>query len=59
MHLLLGTGHAQAVFFIPYLSLSNAHERPMDDVYALGKTMFICMIGVVSLEVRRLPPQRL
>ena len=24
----------------------------MEDVYALGKTMFICMIGVVSLEVR-------
>ena len=43
---------AQAVFFIPYLSMSNAHERPIDDVYALGKTMFISMIGVVSLEVR-------
>ncbi len=42
---------AQAVFFVPYLSLSNFRERPLDDVNALGKTMFIAMIGVVSLEV--------
>ncbi len=44
-------GDAQAVFFIPYLSLSNHEVRPLDDVNALGKTMFIAMIGVVSLEV--------
>ncbi|KAK9839881.1 hypothetical protein WJX81_008363 [Elliptochloris bilobata] len=43
--------HASAVFFIPYLSLSNVRQRPLDDVNALGKTMFISMIGVVSLEV--------
>ena len=36
---------------MPYLSLSNFHELPLDDVNALGKTMFIAMIGVVSLEV--------
>jgi hypothetical protein len=44
-------GPAQIIFFIPYLAISTNATEPIDDVYAVGKTMFIAIIGVVSLEI--------
>lgn len=42
---------AQIIFFIPYLAIATNGAEPIDDVYAVGKTMFIGIIGVVSLEI--------
>ncbi|BDA48078.1 probable phospholipid-transporting ATPase 7 [Coccomyxa sp. Obi] len=43
--------HAAVLFFIPYLSLTTNAEKPIDSVYAMGKLMFIGIIGVVSWEI--------
>ena len=49
---LTGALHGATVFFVPYLSMRGMGGRPaLDDVWTLGKTMFIAMIGVVSLEI--------
>lgn len=44
-------GHAQVLFFIPYLSLTTNGPKPIDSVYVMGKLMFISIIGVVSWEI--------
>lgn len=41
----------QVLFFIPYLSLTTNADKPIDSVYAMGKLMFIGIIGVVSWEI--------
>ena len=41
----------QIIFFIPYLAVATNGSEPVDDVYAVGKTMFIGIIGAVSLEI--------
>ena len=39
----------QVVFFVPFLSMRTRGPRPSsDDIWSLGKTMFLAMIGVVS-----------
>lgn len=43
--------HVQVLFFVPYLSLTTNAEKPIDSVYAMGKLMFIGIIGVVSWEI--------
>jgi len=50
----VGTGalHGAVTFFVPYLSMRTRGADPaLDDVWAMGKTMFIGIIGVVSLEI--------
>lgn len=42
---------AQIIFFIPYLAVATNGNEPVDDVYAVGKIMFIGIIGAVSLEI--------
>lgn len=39
------------VFFIPYLSIMAGNNHSLQDVWSLGKTMFIAMIGTVTLEI--------
>lgn len=50
----VGTGalHGAATFFVPFLSARTLGPAPaLDDVWALGKTCFIGIVGVVSLEI--------
>jgi Phospholipid-translocating P-type ATPase C-terminal len=50
----VGTGalHGAITFFVPYLSSRTRGAEPaLDDVWALGKTCLIGIIGVVSLEI--------
>ena len=39
------------VFFVPYLSIVPGNNESVADVWSVGKTMFIAMIGTVSLEI--------
>lgn len=41
----------QVIFFIPYLSIVTNGVKPIDSVWAVGKLMFIGIIGVVSWEI--------
>ena len=38
-------------FFVPYLTVSTLGARSTYGVFAVGKTVFICMLGVVNLEL--------
>ena len=50
----IGTGaaHGAVAFAVPYAGIRVRGRRPShDDVWSLGKTMFIAIIGVVSAEI--------
>ncbi|KAK9836118.1 hypothetical protein WJX81_002623 [Elliptochloris bilobata] len=47
----LAVVHALIVFFVPYLSLASDGARLTDDLFSYGKTIFLGIIGAVSLEV--------
>ena len=48
---LAGAVQGAVIFFIPYLSMRASGGSPaLDDVWTLGKTLFIGVIGVVTLE---------
>jgi magnesium-transporting ATPase (P-type) len=48
---LAGAVQGAVIFFIPYLSMRTSGAGPaLDDVWTLGKTLFIAVIGVVTLE---------
>ena len=48
---LAGAAQGAVIFFIPYLSQTLSGPAPaLDDLWTLGKTMFIGVIGVVTLE---------
>ena len=48
---------AAICFFVPYYAIRTSGLHATSDVYSLGKTVFIALLGSVSLEVRqRLPP---
>ncbi|KAK9810005.1 hypothetical protein WJX72_003251 [[Myrmecia] bisecta] len=42
---------AAICFFVPYYSIRAAGQNSMADVYSVGKTVFIALLGAVSLEV--------
>lgn len=42
---------AAICFFIPFLAASPLAERSTIDIFSVGKTIFICMLGVVTSEI--------
>jgi Phospholipid-translocating P-type ATPase C-terminal len=42
---------AAICFFIPFLAASPLGERSTIDIFSIGKTIFICMLGVVTMEI--------
>ena len=47
---------AAICFFVPYYALRTSGLHSTSDVYSLGKTVFIALLGSVSLEVRKRLP---
>lgn len=46
-----GILNAAVCFFIPYYSVTAAGKSNSDSLWALGKTIFVGLLGVVTLEV--------
>lgn len=42
---------AAICFFVPFLAASPLGNRTTIDVFSVGKTIFICMLGVVTMEI--------
>ena len=42
---------AAVCFFIPYFAASPMGAASVNDIYSVGKTVFICMLGAVTIEV--------
>lgn len=42
---------AAICFFVPFLAASPLGNRSTIDVFSVGKTIFICMLGVVTMEI--------
>jgi phospholipid-transporting ATPase len=38
-------------FFVPFLAASPLGHQTTIDVFSVGKTIFICMLGVVTMEI--------
>ena len=38
-------------FFVPYLAASGLGAKSVDDVFSVGKTAYIAMLGVVNIEL--------
>ena len=57
MHLLTERSGLQAFldaaicFFVPFLAASPLGNRSSIDVFSVGKTIFTCMLGVVTMEI--------
>ena len=39
----------QIVFFVPYLSIAASNHDSVHDLFSVGKTMFIAIIGKISV----------
>ncbi len=48
---LMAAVDAALAFFIPYYSITASDHNSITDVYSVGKTVFIALLGAVSLEV--------
>ncbi|KAK9806980.1 hypothetical protein WJX72_009386 [[Myrmecia] bisecta] len=48
---LTAIAHGAVCFFIPYFSASASGRNSTDDLFSVGKTTFIAIIGVVSAEL--------
>lgn len=46
-----GILNAAVCFFIPYYTVTAAGKNNSDSLWALGKTIFVGLLGVVTLEV--------
>lgn len=42
---------AAICFFIPYYAITTNGQRDVNDVFSVGKTVFVALLGTVSLEV--------
>lgn len=42
---------AAIAFFIPYYTIVAAGQNSITDVYSVGKTVFIALLGAVTLEI--------
>lgn len=42
---------AAICFFVPFFAASPLGDRTTIDVFSVGKTIFICMLGVVTMEI--------
>lgn len=42
---------AAICFFVPFLAASPLADRSTIDIFSVGKTIFICMLGVVTSEI--------
>lgn len=42
---------AAICFFVPFLAASPLGNRSSIDVFSVGKTIFTCMLGVVTMEI--------
>jgi len=47
-----GIVDAAICFFIPYFASSPRGAASVTDIYSVGKTVFICMLGAVTIEAR-------
>mmetsp|Transcript_7573 Transcript_7573/g.22355 ORF Transcript_7573/g.22355 Transcript_7573/m.22355 type:complete len:1298 (+) Transcript_7573:304-4197(+) len=48
---LMGIAHSAAVFFIIYYSSVASDRDSTNDLYSVGKVMFVALIGIVSAEL--------
>ena len=42
---------AAVCFFVPFLAASPTGNESIIDIFSIGKTIFICMLGVVTMEI--------
>ena len=42
---------AAIAFFIPYYTIVASNENSITDVYSVGKTVFVALLGAVTLEI--------
>jgi hypothetical protein len=42
---------AAICFFVPFMAASPLADRSAIDIFAVGKTIHICMLGVVTMEI--------
>ncbi len=42
---------AAICFFIPYYATTTNGQRDVNDVFSVGKTVFVALLGTVTLEV--------
>ncbi|KAK9828339.1 hypothetical protein WJX74_009865 [Apatococcus lobatus] len=43
--------HGAICFFIPYYSVANGDRNSITDLWSVGKTIWVAVIGVVTLEI--------
>lgn len=51
MGVLAAAAHGAVCFFIPYYAVVPGGKRNIDDIYSVGKIVFVAMLGTVTLEM--------